>query len=249
MIQFRYCISFAFYLLVAHAFAADHHSPFPSTVTGITIPNTHQLSENLYRGMAPNEKIHELVNLGISDILIFKIQTSTEVDEEIKEISTHNITYNNHSSRPISVFHIDFPWHDFSSYQFACEKTIDALRLIRSISESNNRKLFFHCTQGEDQTGYLAALWRMLKFKWNTTKSFYLEMCGHGYESSNPLKPNFVIQELRSDLTPLFSYISMLIEQNYISLGNLNKDFCTDQLPLQKYNMKCSPENISQSFN
>ena len=57
----------------ANAFASLS-SPFPSTVKGITINNTHQVGSfnKIYRGQAPLGKIEQLSDFGITDILIFK---------------------------------------------------------------------------------------------------------------------------------------------------------------------------------
>ncbi len=206
-------------------------SPFPSTVRTISIPNTHIVSKNIIRGMAPLGRIQELVDYGITDILIFKNQTRNEIDQEMKEINE----FENHK---LATTQFDFFWHKFPSYKQACEKTIDALRILRKVSESAKRKIFFHCTVGEDRTGYLAGLWLMLKAKKSKKAAFYGQMCANGYGRGNPNKPAYVVNEIRKDLSPLFMYMAKMIEKKKITLGNLTKSICKNNIPAAPI-MKC----------
>lgn len=59
-------------------------SPSASSL-GLSIPNCHQVDQNLYRGMGPtkDQYIQGLLTLSVSNVLIFKNQTINEVDKEI----------------------------------------------------------------------------------------------------------------------------------------------------------------------
>lgn len=214
------------FILRTTAALAGLSSPFPSTVDGISIKNTHAVDENIYRGMAPLGKIEELIDFGITDIIIFKNQTRTEIDEEMLELENKEAQMN--------VSQFEFLWHDYPSYKKACEDTIKALRILRSVHEMKRRKVFFHCTVGEDRTGFLAGLWRMLSQNWSKRKAFYLEMCENGYANGNPQKPDYVVGEIREDLTPLYMYMAAKIEAGELSLGELTTDICTDRIGEQK---------------
>jgi hypothetical protein len=211
-------------------------SPFSSSVEGITIPNTHYVSPGILRGMAPIGKMQELVDFDITDLMIFKNQTRNEVDNEYAELK--GILEAN-----IKTKQFDFLWHDYPSYKKACEDTIEALRYIREVSEDSDRKMFFHCTVGEDRTGMLAGLWDMLKNKASLKKAFYYQMCQKGYGRGNPNKPVYVYSEIRNDLTPFFMYMADQIDQGKLSLGHLTKDICSDNLPRQEI-LKCRPSAI-----
>lgn len=197
-------------------------SPFPSTVEQLTINNSHKVDDKLYRGMAPLGKVQELIDFGVTDILIFKNQTRNEVDQQLEEISDKGGGF--------SVRQIDFLWHDYPSYKMACEQAIVALRYMREVNEQPGRKLFFHCTVGEDRTGFLAGLWRMLAQGWSKRKAFYREMCENGYANGNPQKPDYVVGEIREDLSPLYMYMANQIELGNLSLGDLDPSICKDDL-------------------
>lgn len=208
-------------------------SPFSSTVEGITVKNTHflDLDGRILRGMAPLGKTQELIDYGVSDILIFKNQTRKEIDQELEELRENAFNLEN-------VIQIDFLWHDYPSYEESCKQTIKALRLMNEVSNNTDRKLFLHCTVGEDRTGMLAGLWRMLDQGWSKSKAFKEEMCLNGYEAGNANKPRYVINEIRSDLTPLFEYMAYLITSGRISKDKLVDYYCKNKIRM-KSKLKC----------
>lgn len=114
---------------------------------GISIPNSHQVAQNIYRGNAPRneEDIQALKKLGIETIYIFKNQTNTEVDDEIAKLLAAG--YSNES-----ILQDDFLWHDFKSHAQACKMVIKGLKLLSEL-RSEGKNVFFHCTVGEDRTG------------------------------------------------------------------------------------------------
>jgi hypothetical protein len=223
-------ITLSLFIFYSISIFAALSSPFVSTVDELSINNSHYVdsSKRIIRGMSPHGKINELNDIGITDILIFKNQTRTEIDDELKEIAVVN--------PEINVVQIEFLWHAYPSYKKACEKTIDALKLLKKVRFDSQRKIFFHCTVGEDRTGYLAGLYRMLVSRWNAKKAFYGEMCENGYANGNPNKPDYVVSEIRDDLSPLFTYMSGLIDEGKLSLNDLNKSYCTDRIGFQKIN-------------
>lgn len=226
-----------FYVISLSAYSGLK-SPFKSTVSGISINNTHAIGKQnkIYRGMAPLGKVQELKDFGITDILIFKNQTKDEINQEYDEIqSLYNPT----------VKQFDFLWHDFISYQESCQQVIEALKYIREVHFSPNRKLYLHCTVGEDRTGMLAGLWRMLSQKWSLRKTFYYELCERGYENGNGNKPDYVVNEIRQDLTPLFLYMARLVLNSKISLDNLDSSYCKDDIRL-KHRYRCRTSSMFQ---
>ncbi len=201
-------------------------SPFPSSIGGIKLPNSHFLddSEKIIRGMAPNKYINDLLKLGVTDVLIFKNQVRSEVDKEIELLEQNGIE---------NIYQIPFLWHDYPSYEETCAQTIEALKIIREIKQSSSRVLFYHCTVGEDRTGYLSAIWKLISSTESLEDVFQTQMCEKGYARGNPHKPEFVVKEVRNDLTPLFLAMTELvfqgkIRENYLSTRvckNLNIDF------------------------
>ena len=216
-------------------------SPFPSTVSGITINNTHAVDDSgkVFRGQAPLGKVEELRDLGFTDILIFKNQTRNEIDKEYAELIEKD-------SGHIQTKQIDFLWHAYPSYKMACEQIIEGLKYIKEVKESKDRKIFFHCTVGEDRTGALSGLWRMLTSNYSKKKAFYTEMCENGYGHGNANKPWYVYNEIRNDLTPLYIYMANKIESGELTYDDINSDICTDNIEKKKAEkLKCK---VSSKF-
>ena len=222
-----------------NAFALS--SPFQSSVEDITIKNTHAVGTEgkIYRGQAPLGKIQELDQFGITHILIFKNQTRKEIDQEYAELLEKGAGH-------IQTKQIDFLWHAYPSYKLACEQMIEGLKYIKFVKESGSGKMYFHCTVGEDRTGALAGLWRMLDSGYSLRKAFYLEMCENGYGHGNKNKPWYVYNEIRKDLTPLFVYMAKKIQTGELSYDNINSDICQEDIEKQKQEkLKCK---VSSKF-
>lgn len=211
---------------------AGLESKIQSTVDGVTIPNTHSLDGYgaIYRGMAPGKRIQQLIDLGITDILIFKNQTRNEVDKEIEALQEHGYTKS-------QIHHIPFKWKHLNITE-ACEQTISALKLLREVYDSGNRSLFFHCTVGEDRTGLLAGVWELLRTNHSQEEVFKDQMCLRGYSAGNHHKPWKVVSEIRKGLSPLFVKLAAKIKSGELTLQNLDQNVCK-KLPWIKKIPKC----------
>lgn len=199
--------------LSAHAALAGLQSPFDSQVPGVSIPNAHVLLVNddnrplVVRGMAPNQKqIGELKNLGIQKILIFKTETKSEVGEE--KAALLEAGYQDYE-----ISHIPFPWKDLNNFQETCQKTVQALQVIEHAIDGE-APIFFHCTVGEDRTGYLAGLLKVWQSPELAIKDIFREeLCARGYEAGNAQKPKQVVSKIRETLTPSFWAMGILLKQ------------------------------------
>ena len=222
------------------------HSPFKSTVSGnmnISIPNAHVLEQSatagiVLRGEQPGDHILELAAAGITDVLIFKKQTQAEVDQELA-ILTGQVALDGGSKKmsfPAERVHIvPFPWKNFPDQQVACQQSLQALRVLRDIHNQPGRSVYFHCTVGEDRTGYLAGLYRILFDGWTAQQAWINEMCKWGYGSGDPRKPDTVNQAINRELTPIFLRMLELLESQKLSLLSLDDDQVCDgfgSLPL-----------------
>lgn len=211
----------------------DIVSPMPSTFLEVSTPNTHLLDQTgssvILRGGTPRDikDLESLINFGITKIIIFKNESKREVTDEI------NALMELHFNRA-NIIHIPVLWRGFISFRSQCEMTLKALQEIET-AQQNKESLFFHCTVGEDRTGYLSALWKAWK---NPRKSkeelFMKEMCAYGFEGSNPQKPEFNVRNISAYLTPLYLEMHELIlsaAEKGLSLGEIScpdKDFVPD---------------------
>lgn len=198
-------------------------------VDGLTIGNAFQVDKdgNVFRGKEPKSQVDELAHIGITDVIIFKSQTKDEVDKEIAALKRLGI----------KSHHIPFRWKEYPSMVEACEQTIDALNIIKRVKAKND-KVFFHCTAGEDRTGMLAGVYRMLEEKLTRVRAFREEMCGRGYSDGNSHKPALVTGAIQKELTPLFIALADKIERGELKFGRLSKTICKD-LKIRPTKLKC----------
>lgn len=240
MLIFSFLLSWGFSLV----------SPFPSEVEGLHIPNSHILENSkngvIVRGMRPRTEkdIDELLEIGITDVLIFKDSSSndTSTPEEIQMLRSKRV-----SNKRIHI--IPFKWKDVGSFETACLQTIQALKIMKTITESKSRNLFLHCTVGEDRTGYLSALYKILFQDKKPTLAWREDMCENGYANGNPKKPQFVVDEIHNNISPVFQKMLHKIKYGYISADNLDESECSFDpqrssiyKPLKRYT-NCKPSS------
>lgn len=177
-------------------------------------------AQKIYRGRAPKStEMKKLIKKGITTVIIFKNQTKNEVDQEIEQLIAAGIDSE-------KIHNIPFQWKDIESEKLACVQVIEALNIMQQVSESEDDKVLFHCTVGEDRTGLLAGLMSQLLNQDDTASSFVNHMCTKGYAGGNLNKPKHVSQAIDKYLTPLFYKISRLIEQGALNAESLNKRVC-----------------------
>ena len=208
-------------------FSAVLRSNLPSDVAGIRIPNTHIAARGgagrVLRGSAPlKNEIKQLKDYGITDILIFKNQTTDEVDREISQLKAAGYSSG-------QIHHIPFLWKGLGPFRQTCRQTISALRLLSAAYKTPRKAIFFHCTVGEDRTGFLAGLFRMLAEKWDTKKAFKEELCQNGYEAGDSGKPPNVVTAVRAELTPVYFKMALLISSGALTLDNLDNSVCASE--------------------
>lgn len=197
-------------------------SPFDSSVDGVSTPNAHWVDDamTVLRGMEPRTpgEFAELKTAGISRVLIFKNVTGK--DDVAKEIAGWALPSKD-------VLHVPFVWKDLPGFEGPCEQTVESLRFIQASAKAK-KKVFFHCTVGEDRTGYLAALYAMLFEGADARAAFDQDMCEHGYAEGNPQKPGFVTGKLEDGLTPLYRSMAFLVSTKKLTTA-LDASVCATE--------------------
>ncbi len=192
-----------------------------------TILNTHTVSVDrsgqpkIFRGMEPREKLNEIYKNNITDVLIFKSRSSSSAPgEDSGEIEKAELEANG-----VRAEILPMPWKDIEDPYQPCADTLRALKYMKEVDESPDRKMFVHCTVGEDRTGMLVGLFRMLRDGWSKEKAFFEEMCRWGYEHGNPNKPGSdVVCAIRASLTPLYLEIAKAIRNKRLTWKNLSAE-------------------------
>lgn len=183
------------------------------------IENFHALSSQIFRSAAPTKGSTYLKNAGFTHVLIFKNENKNEVTKEIADLQKVGIPAAN-------IFHIPFKWKDMGPIEDSCVQVITALEYLVKVEKSRSHKILFHCTAGEDRTGALAGLYRMLYDRWSIDRAFNEEMCPHGYEAGDKGKPPMVVDAVRREITPVFLAVAGLIMDGRISFRNLDVNAC-----------------------
>lgn len=199
-------------------------------VEGLTIPNSHQVDKegNVFRGRQPEKKVDELAHIGITNVIIFKNDVKGEVVKEIEELNRLGV----------KSHHIPFRWKQYPSMQEACEQIIEAITIIRDVKKVNG-KTFLHCTAGEDRTGTVMGLYRMMTEKMSMNQVFRGEMCPRGFSDGNPHKPKAVTSAIEAELTPLFVTLAGKVERGEWKLNSLSKVSCKN-LQVVPTNLRCN---------
>lgn len=196
----------------------------------LTIANSHIVDTegSIYRGREPKKLVSELPSVGITDVIIFKNDTRGEVFKEISALEKLRIT----------PHHIPFRWKEYESVQLACEQLIEAIQIMKEV-RAQDGKVFIHCTAGEDRTGALAGLFRMLDEGVSQDVVFKEEMCARGYSDGNEHKPYYVTNAIHKELTPIFNAMARQIERGYLTFDNLDKNICKS-LKVYPTKLKCN---------
>lgn len=228
-------------------------APFKSTVDGVSIRNTHLVAQGegnsfIMRGMAPLslEDVNELTNVGVNEIIIFRndVAGETGITDELKLISANGKVRATHL--------IPFKWKEIPDFKSACQDTIKALTLLKTALQTAKTGLFFHCTVGEDRTGYLSGLYRILFQNMPAQMAFETEMCAHGYAEGDPGKPGFVVDDVHKNITVLYLKMLLLIERKELAGDKLDLNVCEsdpgdniefkEKLTVRMAQHKCKPQ-------
>jgi hypothetical protein len=190
--------------------------------------------------MVPYPKyLEQILNYGVTDILIFKDPERGRDDIQLEKDAlagkmedadpAQNATEDFSKKGVRSIL---FPWKDFQhkeiTFQKACAMSVRALRIIKAIKDDSHRKILFHCTVGEDRTGYLAFLVALMNESPTAAneevikKVFDEEACLGGFSTGNAGKEAPVTDAIKVDLIPLAIKMAYKIYSREINWNNLD---------------------------
>ncbi|HEX7674379.1 MAG TPA: hypothetical protein VF412_09415 [Bdellovibrio sp.] len=203
-----------------------HISPKESDVKGLPIANSSYVARNktggaIIRGSAPlnHFNLELMKKFGISEVIIFKNDKAGEVKSELGGLAELGFKKND-------VTHINFDWKDNQNFSSGCAKIIQGIDLLK-LALKNNKKIFFHCTTGEDRTGVLASSYLLSVNKKADIKSLFKdEMCSKGYEAGDVDKDKEVVQRIREGLTKTFLKTAYRIEEAKKAKKPINEKLC-----------------------
>jgi hypothetical protein len=186
-------------------------------------------NRSIFRGRSPStpEQMEFLKKKEINEVIVFK---DWRTEEERKSFERR---YLNAGFSKENLHWIAFPWSHTRDYKQLCKQTVEALQIMKNVVESSRKgesgNLYLHCTAGEDRTGFLSGLFRILKNDWDLEDTYAKELCARGYADGNPKKPAPVADEVHRTLTPLFEDMGKMIKKGALHWEELDSTAC-DQL-------------------
>lgn len=194
----------------------------PSTHTPLeNLGNAHALraDERILRGAAPETRLALLKDQGVTDVLIFRDGMGDAVEREKNNLRKLGYAENN-------IHHVPMKWRRFPSFESGCENAVAALQVMQTVENDPSKKLYLHCTMGEDRTGMVAGLYRMVFQGWTADKAFLEEMCARGFSEANPRKPVEVAGMINNDLKPIFARMAVMAETGVLNSKSLSSRVC-----------------------
>mgnify|MGYP001276616596 CR=1 FL=1 len=221
------------FLSFVHAFYIQHSEgkgfyALDSSVKGYQLGNLHTFDkeEKRFRSASPEGNYKEIHRLGVESVIILSTHKEDKHRQEIKALKNLGIS---------DVAHIVFPWKDAEQDQSLCES---ALATVKLLAQKQNKTLL-HCTAGEDRSGLIAGLYRVLIEKQDPSMVFNKEMCERGFANANASKPKAVAEKVKNYLLPLYFYLASKqsldksVCENYDRLQVLKSDkirYCEDAI-------------------
>ena len=192
------------------------------------IGNVHTLREDgrILRGALPDGKAHLLKEEGVTDVLIFR-HVRDNGEKEKQEL--RGLGYKDEQ-----IHHVPMRWRNLKSFEQACKEVVSGLKVMKQVEEDPKRKLYLHCTMGEDRTGMISGVYRMVFQGWAPEKAYQSEMCQRGFGDANPRKPPEVASAVNESLKVLFARMAVLIQEGDLNKVTLDPKACDKQVSEEK---------------
>lgn len=184
--------------------------------------NAHSLREDnrILRGAAPEGRLGKLKEHGVTDVVIFRDGVADAVERE--KTNLKKLGYAEQS-----IHHIPMKWRKFPSFKEGCENAVAALQIMQAVENDPKKKLYLHCTMGEDRTGMIAGLYRMVFQGWTVEQAFKSEMCARGFSEANPRKPEEIAAIINGDLKLIFARMAAMSEAGVLNSKSLSVQACS----------------------
>lgn len=143
-----------------------------------------KVDQDLYRGAQPTaEGFHELKALGVKTVISLRALRPSEQREIQREMESLGMRW---VSLPMRM-----AWR-------ATPKQIQEFLAIAT--DPANQPVFIHCEQGEDRTGSMVAIYRIVKQGWAPERA-YREAVSLGMADWNPFFKDVIFREAESYAT------------------------------------------------
>jgi hypothetical protein len=203
--------------------------PFVTQAFDYSEPKLITGTKHLYRGAQPIGHAADLADFGIDVVVIFKNDVKGEVVREKTELAQAGYSQS-------AVHHSPMAWKDIN-LKLSCQQTIEALQVLLR-AEAQEKNAYVHCTAGQDRTGLVSGIARMILTGESTEQIFQQELCANQYSDGNPNKPYKVVKAIEQGLTPLFFALAKKVEANELTAETLSTQLC-ETLKIEPTDRSC----------
>lgn len=155
--------------LLSGAAITSHSAEVTPTVSSATIPNFHEVSTGVYRGGQPTtEGWAFLKSKGVKTV----VKLNFESEGSDKEAEALGMTVIDASGPPSELKNM-----------FRAPKPEKIRLAIEALRDRKNRPIYIHCLHGQDRTGLVVALFRVIE-EGRTKAEAYKEMRKLGFHRS-----------------------------------------------------------------
>lgn len=204
-----------------HAMRARESSYEPLQALG----NAHALRTDgrIARGASPTGRAKVLLENGVTDVLMVRNAVGREGETERDEL--RRLGY-----RDDQIHEVPMVWRDLESFEAGCRNAVAALRIMAEVDRDPRRKLYMHCTMGEDRTGLIAGLYRIVFQGWRAEAAYRDEMCARGFAEASQRKPAWVSDAVNGALKPVFARMAAMAEAKVLAANRLDDSRCAQKV-------------------
>ena len=149
-----------------------------SLATAVPLPNFFKVDEELYRGAQPTpEGFRQLQALGIKTIVSLRALRPSEQQAVRRQVESLGMRW---------------VWLPMRMYWRPTEEQVREFLAVAM--DPSNQPVFVHCQHGEDRTGSLVAVYRVVKQGWRP-EAAYQEALALGMADWNPFMRDLIFRE------------------------------------------------------
>jgi protein tyrosine/serine phosphatase len=142
------------------------------------LPNLSQVDEGLYRGGQPTaEGFRRLKAMGVKTVVSLRAQGDTR-----------------HAPEQELTESLGMKWVNLPMRMYWRPSRTQVDSFLRIAMDPANQPVFVHCEKGEDRTGSIVAMYRVVKQGWEPSDA-YQEALRRGLAPWNPFMRNMVLLE------------------------------------------------------
>ncbi len=150
-----------------------------------SLPHFFKVDERLYRGAQPtDEGFRELARLGVKTIVDLRVEDADGRRDEQRLVES-----------------LGMRWVHLPMRMYWRPSDEQAMAFLQLFQEAEGQPVFIHCRAGEDRTGAMVALYRIVERHWNP-EAAYAEARTLGMTGWNPFMRYTILHDAQAEYAP-----------------------------------------------